>query len=152
MIAQGLDPHEVDGRLRKGAAGIVKAGYNLRGKYPHLHQQPRRFFLQKSMLTFIFFAPVLFQGPEQPVTNIGDRLQGTEWGATGQGMGIRGYANATATLRFEGESFVLPACLSSCRLIDLSATNQPNQSTSLSPHSGYRTVLYCAKYADHAPT
>jgi len=32
VIAQGLDPAEVDPRLRKGAASIVQAGYNLRGK------------------------------------------------------------------------------------------------------------------------
>lgn len=112
MIAQGLDPHEVDGRLRKGAAGIVKAGYNLR---------------------------VLFQGPEQPVTNIGDRLKGTEWGATGQGMGIRGYANATATLRFEGES--RPACLS-CRLIYPRPTN-PTHVPFPAFWVPYCTVLYC---------
>jgi hypothetical protein len=34
VIAQGLDPAEVDGRLRNGTAAIVKAGYNLRGKIP----------------------------------------------------------------------------------------------------------------------
>ncbi|KAH7128830.1 hypothetical protein B0J11DRAFT_525923 [Dendryphion nanum] len=74
VIAQGLDPHEVDPRLRRGISSLVKAGYNVR---------------------------VLFQGPEQPVSNIVDRMKGTRWDVSAQGIGLRAYANATATRRFE---------------------------------------------------
>ena len=38
------------------------------------------------------------------MSNFADRLKGTNWAAIGQGMGIRGYANATATESFEGET------------------------------------------------
>jgi hypothetical protein len=31
-------------------------------------------------------------------------MEGTEWGVDAQGMGLRGYANATATKMFEGKS------------------------------------------------
>ncbi|KAH7138622.1 hypothetical protein B0J11DRAFT_588050 [Dendryphion nanum] len=74
VFEQGHDPHEVDPRLKKGIASLVRAGYNVR---------------------------VLFQGPEQPVSNIADRMKGTRWDVDGQGLGLRAHANATATRRFE---------------------------------------------------
>ncbi|PVI05808.1 hypothetical protein DM02DRAFT_684260 [Periconia macrospinosa] len=74
VLAQGLEGAEVDPRLRNGTANLIKAGYNVR---------------------------VLFQGPEQPVSNVADRMKGTKWHVDAQGMGIRAYANATATRRFE---------------------------------------------------
>jgi hypothetical protein len=45
----------------------------------------------------------MFQGPEQPVSNIAKRMEDTHYHINGQGMGLRGYANATATRMFEGE-------------------------------------------------
>ncbi|CAI6331581.1 unnamed protein product [Periconia digitata] len=74
VLAQGLQGAEVDPRLRNGTASLIKAGYNVR---------------------------VLFQGPEQPVSNIADRMKGTRWDVDAQGMGLRGYGNATATRVFE---------------------------------------------------
>ncbi|CAM1504795.1 Fc.00g023860.m01.CDS01 [Cosmosporella sp. VM-42] len=74
VIDQGLDPIMVDHDLRNDTAALVRAGYNVR---------------------------VLFQGPEQPMSNLADRMAGTEWDIDAMGFGIRGYRNGTATRRFE---------------------------------------------------
>lgn len=47
---------------------------------------------------------VLFQGPEQPASNIADRMEGRHWGVTGVGWGLRGSTIMELTDRFEGTS------------------------------------------------
>lgn len=54
--------------------------------------------------------PVLSQGPEQPVSRIAERMKGNKWDVDAIGFGVRGYANGTATRRFEGD-FSEPARL-----------------------------------------
>lgn len=40
------------------------------------------------------------------MSNIANRMEGTHYHIDAQGMGLRGYANATATRRFEGNSIL----------------------------------------------
>ncbi|VUC35475.1 unnamed protein product [Clonostachys rosea] len=80
VIEQGLDPHAVDHDLRTSVADLVKAGFNVR---------------------------VLFQGPEQPLANLEDRLKHRQWDITAEGFGIRGYRNGTASKRFEDNLYLL---------------------------------------------
>ncbi|VUC29464.1 unnamed protein product [Clonostachys rosea] len=74
VIDQGANITAVDISLRNEAAKLVKAGFNLY---------------------------VLFQGPDQPVSNIADRMAGTHWGVDAVGWGQRGYRNPEVTYRFE---------------------------------------------------
>ncbi|CAH0044768.1 unnamed protein product [Clonostachys solani] len=53
VIDQGYNVTAVDISLRNEAANLIKAGFNVY---------------------------VLFQGPDQPVSNIADRMAGTQWG------------------------------------------------------------------------
>ncbi|KAF2871667.1 hypothetical protein BDV95DRAFT_46313 [Massariosphaeria phaeospora] len=78
VAAQGYNTTEVNTGLRKGAAILVKAGYNVR---------------------------ILFQGPDEPASTIGERMKGEHWDVTAQGMGLRGFGNGTATLRFEDNNY-----------------------------------------------
>uniref|UniRef100_A0A8H7K7U3 Uncharacterized protein n=1 Tax=Bionectria ochroleuca TaxID=29856 RepID=A0A8H7K7U3_BIOOC len=74
VIDQGYNVTAVDISLRNEAANLVKAGFNVY---------------------------VLFQGPDQPVSNIADRMAGTQWGIDAVGWGQRGAGNAEVTYRFE---------------------------------------------------
>ncbi|KAH7401175.1 hypothetical protein DE146DRAFT_655142 [Phaeosphaeria sp. MPI-PUGE-AT-0046c] len=65
---------QIDIGLRKGAYDLLKAGYNVQ---------------------------VALQGPEQPLSNFETRFEGKHWDITAIGFGVRGYANDTATRRFE---------------------------------------------------
>ncbi|KAK1461259.1 hypothetical protein CMEL01_14895 [Colletotrichum melonis] len=72
--AQHYDPVDVDKELRNDTAALVRAGFNVH---------------------------VLFQGPDQPITNIADRMNGTHWGVTGVGFGQRGAPILDVVTRFE---------------------------------------------------
>ncbi|KAL2880311.1 hypothetical protein SGCOL_004360 [Colletotrichum sp. CLE4] len=74
VIAQNADAVVIDRQLRNDTAALVKAGFNVR---------------------------ILFQGPDQPVTRIGERLNGTDWGVTGVGWGQRGATILDVVTRFE---------------------------------------------------
>ncbi|KAH8751303.1 hypothetical protein F5883DRAFT_720193 [Diaporthe sp. PMI_573] len=74
VISQGFDPARVDILLRNDTAKLVKAGFNVY---------------------------ILFQGPEQPASNIADRMEGRRWGVAGVGWGIRGSTIVELTNRFE---------------------------------------------------
>ncbi|KXH44891.1 hypothetical protein CNYM01_09688 [Colletotrichum nymphaeae SA-01] len=78
VIAQHYGPVDVDKELRNDTAALVKAGFNVY---------------------------VLFQGPDQPITNIADRMNGTHWGVTGVGFGQRGATILDVVTRFEGIYF-----------------------------------------------
>lgn len=45
---------------------------------------------------------VLFQGTDQPASNIADRMKGRSWGVTGVGWGIRNSTLVELVERFEG--------------------------------------------------
>ncbi|KAL3302579.1 Tethering factor for nuclear proteasome sts1 [Colletotrichum asianum] len=62
VLSRGFDPVQTDIALRNDTANLVKAGFNVY---------------------------VLFQGPDQPASNIADRMKGRRWGVTGVGWGIR---------------------------------------------------------------
>ncbi|CAG9982758.1 unnamed protein product [Clonostachys byssicola] len=74
VIDQGYNVTAVNISLRNEAANLVKAGFNVY---------------------------VLFQGPDQPVSNIADRMAGTHWGVDAVGWGQRGAGNSDVTYRFE---------------------------------------------------
>ena len=94
VIAQGFNPAVVDPSLRNGTYNLIKAGFNVRGMIPKSSDQ-------SSALCLTIYL-VLFQGTEQPVSNIADRLKDKKYHVTVQGFGIRAYANGEATRRFEG--------------------------------------------------
>ncbi|KAJ3542980.1 hypothetical protein NM208_g3815 [Fusarium decemcellulare] len=74
VISQGSDPVEIDIALRNNTANLVKAGFNIYA---------------------------LFQGPDQPVSNLGDRMKGKHWGVTGVGWGIRNSTTPELVTWFE---------------------------------------------------
>ncbi|ETS74659.1 hypothetical protein PFICI_13143 [Pestalotiopsis fici W106-1] len=75
VISRGFDPVQTDIALRNDTANLVKAGFNVY---------------------------VLFQGPDQPVSNLGDRMKGRVWDVTGVGWGIRNSTMLELVDRFEG--------------------------------------------------
>lgn len=82
--------------LRNGTYELLKAGYNVQGKQSQLQ------ILQQTSYARLTSHIVAFQGPEQPLSNFEERLEGKHWDVTAIGFGIRGYRNDTATRRFEG--------------------------------------------------
>lgn len=64
---------------------------------------------QHEILFSPFYSPlakclnaVLFQGTDQPASNIADRMEGRSWGVTGVGWGIRNSTLVELVERFEG--------------------------------------------------
>ncbi|KAF4815791.1 hypothetical protein CGCTS75_v012895 [Colletotrichum tropicale] len=74
VLSRGFDPVQTDIALRNDTANLVKAGFNVY---------------------------VLFQGPDQPASNIADRMEGRRWGVTGVGWGIRNSTMLELVNRFE---------------------------------------------------
>lgn len=54
-------------------------------------------------LRYLIFSIVVFQGTEQPLSNLASRLEGKHWDFVAVGFGMRGFRNGTATARFEGK-------------------------------------------------
>ncbi|CAG8954754.1 hypothetical protein HYFRA_00004679 [Hymenoscyphus fraxineus] len=69
----GFDPKVVDAALRADAANITKLGYNLK---------------------------VVLMGPEQDLGVLKNKINGTQWQATGVGFGIRGAPREDTTIQF----------------------------------------------------
>jgi len=100
--AQGFDPIFVNKSLTADAADVVKAGYNLRGKFPlpsSLFSDSQR---MQSSNSGKFHLPVLLMGPEQPISKLSDQLKGINWDGTGVGFGVRGSPLQNLTVRLEG--------------------------------------------------
>lgn len=51
---------------------------------------------------------VLFQGPDQPASNIADRMEGRNWDVTGVGWGIRNSTMLELVNLFEGIVLRIP--------------------------------------------
>ncbi|KAJ9608483.1 hypothetical protein H2200_007471 [Cladophialophora chaetospira] len=62
VIAQGHDPSDIDKGLRADLASAIAGGYNVR---------------------------MSLQGPEEPISTLEGRMEGTDWSATMVGAGVR---------------------------------------------------------------
>lgn len=95
VIEQGFDPNMVDNALRRDAAEIVEAGYNLRG-------ESRTSGWRNAISADAYLIIVVLAGPEQDVGIYADRLKGRKWQGTGVGYGVRGTRLPDLTIRLEG--------------------------------------------------
>lgn len=93
VLEQGFDPNMVDNALRRDAAEIVEAGYNLRG-------ESRTW--RNAISADAYLIIVVLAGPEQDVGIYADRLKGRKWQGTGVGYGVRGTRLPDLTIRLEG--------------------------------------------------
>lgn len=99
VVEQGFDPNVVNSALRRDAADIRAAGYNLRGSHPYCKLK------FTPTLTYVLLNLVVLAGPEKDRAIYAERLRGRRWQGTGVGYGVRGSRLPDLTVRLEGISF-----------------------------------------------